>query len=101
MLTMRRCTNGSQLVSGWILLCTTADDRSPRRLCDRQREGAGVLAIVGLSFAAVAFRHFAFLRRNSLSRMAAIDRGRVKTKTDLAVNQFCKIRTSKSRRFES
>ena len=40
---------------------------------DRQRESADVLAIVALSFAAVAFRHFALIRRNSLSRMAAID----------------------------
>ncbi len=30
-----------------------------------------------------------------------IGRGCGKTKTDLAVNQFCKIQTSKSRRFES
>lgn len=32
---------------------------------------------------------------------AARGRGCAKTKTDLAVNQFCKIQTSKSRRFES
>ena len=31
----------------------------------------------------------------------ASSRGCAKTKTDLAVKQFCKIQTSKSRRFES
>jgi hypothetical protein len=34
------------------------------------------------------------------SRTTGLDRGCVKTKTDLAVNPFCKIQTSKSRRFE-
>jgi hypothetical protein len=34
-------------------------------------------------------------------RSADNGRGCVKTKTDLAVNQFCKIQTLKSRRFES
>jgi hypothetical protein len=34
-------------------------------------------------------------------QVAAVGRGCVKTKTDLAVNQFCKIQTFKSRRFES
>jgi hypothetical protein len=34
------------------------------------------------------------------SRMTESGRGYVKTKVDLAVNQFCKIQTSKSRRFE-
>src|ERR1039457_917753 len=38
---------------------------------------------------------------NLSNRKAAFGRGRVKTKTDLAVNQFCKIQSSKSRRFES
>jgi uncharacterized protein (DUF4415 family) len=33
--------------------------------------------------------------------MSRNGRGCVKTKTDLAVKQFCKIQTSKSRRFES
>jgi hypothetical protein len=38
---------------------------------------------------------------NLSNRVAAIDRGCVKTKTELAVKEFCKIQTSKSRRFES
>ena len=41
------------------------------------------------------------LSRNGRSGTTASGRGCVKTKTDLAVNQFCKIQTSKSRRFES
>jgi hypothetical protein len=37
----------------------------------------------------------------SVTPMFGFGRGRVKTKTDFAVNQFCKIQTSKSRRIES
>jgi uncharacterized protein (DUF4415 family) len=39
--------------------------------------------------------------RFGANNQSLIGRGCVKTKTDLAVKQFCKIQTSKSRRFES
>jgi hypothetical protein len=42
-----------------------------------------------------------FVASKSASSMTVHGRGCVKTKTDLAVKQFCKIPTSKSRRFES
>src|SRR5271168_4106030 len=56
----------------------------------------------------IATRSNSQLRRVSYSNdrsreahQAGSGRGGVKTKTDLAVNQICKIQTSKSRRFES
>src|SRR5208283_613799 len=40
-------------------------------------------------------------RRRDMKLLTGWNRPRLKTKTDLAVNQFCKIQTLKSRRFES